>query len=612
MDRKTTQKLLPIRWQPTEAGQYDIYPAFPIGNGKIGMGYEALASKMRRHQRIVIDGYIGVFWDELQAELDRALRLLGVTAVWLDMRATLLPEAEIDALVKPFLGGDDPIFGARFNGRLQNFFDMDAVRNLQPNDTASPPSRATILYGCGAALANWDDALLVYVDVPKNEIQFRARAGSVTNLGKSQPEFHKKIYKRFYFVDWVALNQHKAEILADVDWMVDGQQLAPSKERGPSTPTFMSGDDLRDGLTAMSQNYFRVRPWFEPGAWGGHWIKEKIPQLPQNVPNYAWSFELIVPENGLLFQSDGVLLEVSFDFLMFHAHEAVLGDAAARFGAEFPIRFDFLDTFDGGNLSLQCHPRPDFIKAQFGETFTQDETYYILDCEPDAQVYLGFQDGVKPDEFRQVLEQSAAAGSEVDVEQFVQIHPAHKHDLFLIPNGTIHCSGRNNMVLEISATPYIFTFKLYDWLRLDLDGQPRPLNIERAFANLRFEMQGERVQRDLISRPTLDSEGDGWRRVHLPTHPIHFYDVARYEIDPHSAVWVETDGSCQVMSLVEGKTVLLQTAVGMSQQFNYAETFVVPAAAGRFRLVNEGETAVKVVVAFMKADLTNLKDWSNL
>ncbi|MCB8921649.1 MAG: class I mannose-6-phosphate isomerase [Ardenticatenaceae bacterium] len=592
MKRKTTQDLIPTRHQPTQAGQYDIYPAFPIDDAKIGVGYEALATALAHHNRIVIDGYGGVFWDELQAELARELQWQGVAATWLDMRDTLLPEAEIDALVEPFLGGDDPVFGTRFNGRLQQFFDMAKVAKLQPGKETA----VTILYGCGAALANWDDALLVYVDVPKNEIQFRARAASVINLGKSQPEHHKKMYKRFYFVDWVALNQHKAAILPEIDWFVDGQR--------PSTPIFISGNHLRDGLTRMSQSCFRVRPWFEPGAWGGHWIKQAIPQLPQNVPNYAWSFELIVPENGLLFQSGGALLEASFDLLMFHAHEAVLGNAAAQFGHEFPIRFDFLDTIDGGNLSLQCHPRPDFIKTHFGETFTQDETYYILDCKPDAQVYLGFRDGINPDEFRQALEQSAVAGSDVDVAQFVQIHPAKKHDLFLIPNGTIHCSGRNNMVLEISATPYIFTFKMYDWLRLDLDGKPRPLNIDRAFANLRFEMQGERVQRELLAQPALHSEGDGWRLMHLPTHPIHFYDVFRCELDAHSAVWLETNGSCQVMSLVEGETVLLETAV-TQQPFNYAETFVVPAAAEWFRLVNQGETAIKIIIAFMKPDWTN-------
>jgi mannose-6-phosphate isomerase class I len=348
----------------------------------------------------------------------------------------------------------------------------------------------------------------------------------------------------------------------------------------------------------MGTNYFRVRPWFEPGPWGGQWIKRKIPQLPQDVPNYAWSFELIVPENGLMLASSALLLEVSFDWLMFHNHRAVLGAAADRFGFEFPIRFDFLDTFEGGNLSLQCHPRTGYIQTHFGERFTQDETYYILDCAPGAQVYLGFCDDIDPAKFRAALERSEREGVPLEIDQFINRVPAHKHDLFLIPGGTIHCSGVNNLVLEISSTPYIFTFKMYDWLRLDLDGKPRPLNIARAFENLFFERKGNVIQVEHISKPRLLSKGEGWQIFHLPTHRAQFYDVQRVEFDDQVAL--ETGDSCQVMSLVEGSAVLLETANGLRQHFNYAETFVVPAAAGSYTLKNLGEHRAKVVKCFIK------------
>jgi mannose-6-phosphate isomerase class I len=402
----------------------------------------------------------------------------------------------------------------------------------------------------------------------------------------------KLAYKRSYFIDWVVLNQHKASILNQIDVLVDTQR--------PDEPSFIGGMNLRESLERMSHSSIRVRPWFEPGVWGGQRIKSLVPELPQDASNYAWSFELITPENGLVFESDGIRLEVTFDTLMFQAHKAILGEAAARFGFEFPIRFDWLDTIKGGNLSVQCHPRPGYILQHFSENFTQDETYYILEAEPKATVYLGFQEGINPDAFRNQLEQSAVSNARVEIEEFVQKHPAQKHDLFLIPNGTIHCSGTGSLVLEISATPYIFTFKMYDWLRLDLDGQPRPLNIERAFENLHFEYQGEYVTKALIAKPEMLEQGADWRIVHLATHVEHFYDVHRLEFK--DSIEIQTNGQCHVLALVEGSSVMVETVNGQRQRYHYAETFIVPAAAVSYRLINEGKTEIKVVKAFVKSE----------
>ncbi len=96
------------------------------------------------------------------------------------------------------------------------------------------------------------------------------------------------------------------------------------------------------------------------------------------------------------------------------------------------------------------------------------------------------------------LQRAQEGGEPFPVERYVNRWPARKHDHFLIPAGTVHCSGANSMVLEISATPYIFTFKLWDWGRLGLDGRPRPVHLDHGAANIQWDRDARWVEANLI------------------------------------------------------------------------------------------------------------------
>ena len=586
--RKSTQELLPINVKEIEQkeSEYNLYPFCSLGHGKIFTGYELLSRWMANHKMLRIDGFNGNDWTVIRENLARCFKKMYRKVLWYETSAFLKDEDEIEKLVTPYLGEPDSVWGTKTQLRLEDFYHIEDLKNL---DSKVSGYDLIIVIGTGAGLCDWHSPIL-YVDLPKNEIQYRLRAGSGNNIGTSKKADWASVYKRLYFVDWVVLKEHRKEIKKKISVVADAQW------KDKISWAFKSS--VEEGLDLLSHGIIRVRPWFEAGAWGGQWLKEHFPALNKNEINYAWSFELITPENGLVFESDGNLLEISFDWLMENNSGEVLGKDSERFQDEFPIRFDFLDTFEGGNLSIQCHPSLSYIQEYFGERITQDETYYILDCKKGGGVYLGFREDINPSEFRNALEESAEKNEPIEIEQYVQWHPCHKHDFFLIPNQTIHSAGVNNLVLEISATPYIFTFKMYDWVRPDLQGNPRPINIEHAFNNLDFKRKGSRVKEELVSSPVVIEEKEDYRLIHLPTHKEHFYDVHRIEFIHE--VTVKTNNSCHVLMLVEGESIIVRTIDGTENRFNYAETFIIPAAAQSYQLINESGKMVKVIKAFIK------------
>jgi predicted NBD/HSP70 family sugar kinase/mannose-6-phosphate isomerase class I len=590
--RLTNQPLLPVIKKETNSYKYDMYPVFDCGERKINVGYDSLVDQIFDKKRIIIEGYTGVNFDHVRIEIDKRLRMKGKTAVWFESISLLKSEDEFEIIVEPYLGSDDPLFGKKCNLDIRSFFDQDALKNLKYDDKFD----LNIVIGIGSSLIGWD-APIIYFDLPKNEIQYRSRAKSISNFGVKNANklSSKQAYKRFYFVDWPVLNYFKNEIKNHISIFADDQHY--------KNPVWMQYDDVRESLKKLAESIIRVRPWFEPGVWGGNWMKHNIPLINQDTVNYAWSFEIIAPENGVILSSNDYMLEVPFDLFMYHAHGLIMGkEAAERFDYEFPIRFDFLDTFDGDNLSIQCHPGKKYMEKNFNEKLAQDETYYILDTKEEAKVYLGFQSDIKPEQFRTEVEKSFECSKKLDILKYVKSHVCKKHDFFLIPHGTIHGSGKNNLVLEISSTPYIFTFKIYDWLRADLDGKPRTLNIKRAFDNLDFSKKGNLIENELIHTAdnllSIIESGHDWTIYHLKTHETHFYDVHRIEL--LTEIKLETNDQFHILMLVEGDFIQVETENKYNQRLHFGETFVIPAAAKSYFIRNGTNRLCKLVKAFIK------------
>jgi len=524
---------------------------------------------------IAIECYPGVHEAEILDGLQSALspvKLIRTSELMLD-------DSDIDAMVQQDLT-DDPVFGHLTQLKPEDFFDRGKL--LKASEEVTQQNAGLVLIvGFGASLVCSAD-LLVYADLARWEAQMRFRRDAIGNLGVQNHALKWSLqYKRAFFVDWRVADRLKKRLIEKWDFVLDTNV--------PDEPKLATGEAVREGLRQVARRPFRVVPFFDPAPWGGQWMKE-VCDLDRSVSNYGWCFDCVPEENSLFLQFGQVRIEIPSINLVFYQPRQLLGDAVhGRFGTEFPIRFDFLDTVGGGNLSFQVHPLTEYMQENFGMHYTQDESYYMLDAGDDAYVYLGFKTGATAEKIEADLKRAQAGDFHFPADDYVNRIPAKKHDHFLIPAGTVHCSGAESMVLEISATPYIFTFKMWDWGRMGLDGRPRPVHLDHGIANIAWDRDTEFVERELVDCVTPVASGPGWTEERTGLHKREFIETRRHWFT--DTVSHDTGGGVNVLNLVEGNEVIVESPTGAFAPYvvHYAETFIVPAGVGAYTIRPHGD-----------------------
>jgi mannose-6-phosphate isomerase class I len=564
---------------------YDKYP-FVTVQGNIWTGWDPIvnqlqqeiAGKPKTNFIMAIECYQGVNHNELIYGFKQIPHEL-----FINTNEVFYSDEDIVKLTYPDVTDDD-IFGYMTRLNMIDFLDKKKVALLR-NEMLNAGG-LIIVYGYGASLVVENIDLLIYADMPRWEIQMRQRRNEVNNIGiNNRDESAAAQYKRGYFVDWRVCDRLKKTLFDKADYWLDTVKAG--------YPKMIRRETLIDGLESTVKKPFRVVPFFDPGPWGGQWMK-KVCDLDLQADNYAWCFDCVPEENSLLFKISETLFEIPSINLVFYKSSELLGEPVeSRFGQEFPIRFDFLDTMEGGNLSLQVHPLTQYIRDQFGMNYTQDESYYILDAGHDANVFLGLKEGINSDEMVNELKDALNDGSNFNVDKYINKFPAKKHDHFLIPNGTIHCSGADSMVLEISATPYIFTFKLWDWDRLGLDGKPRPINIQHGTNVIQWNRDTDYCINNLVNQVQKVSEGDGWIEERTGLHKNEFIETRRHWFT--GKVEHNTSGGVNVLNLVEGREAIIESPDSKFEPFvvHYAETFIIPAAVSSYTIRPYGESEGK-------------------
>lgn len=542
-----------------------------------------LADRAARAGVLAVDGPEIAPWDELVSELRRELSRRDVAADIIDARDGMASWKTIRALTSSTELAEDPDFEKLAAASLQDLFQ-------RPVQAERDTEAVTVIFGPGAALSRHDE--LWYLDQPKRYAEAAVGAGAGRNLGQ-QGTTSIATTRRLFYVDWPILDRHREAIAPMVSLWIDAQSA--------HRPTALDAATLAATAAALVRRPFRTRPMFNTTVWGGHWGQQQL-GMGTDQPNSAVGYELIAPESGVLIGSHAELtVEVPFQLLVSLHPLELLGESVhERFGTSFPIRFDYLDTVDGGNLSVHCHPQAHYMREVFGWPYTQHESYYVMVAGAGSLIYLGLRDDADIDLFQAEATQAEKTGRPFDITRHVQTFPAIAHQLYLVPAGTPHGSGVGNVVLEVSATPYLYSLRFYDWLRRDRQGGLRPVHTDLAFHNLDRHRRGPQISSDLVPVPRPVLSGPGWREEVLGALPEMFFEVRRLELDLDSEVRQETGGRFHVLNVVEGAGITITTRTGAVLRLAYAETAVVPAAVSAYAVKPWGPEKVRVVKAYVR------------
>jgi len=574
----------------------------------IGTGYEAWLGQIEEHYNrqqsktyhIAIDGSHGVTFEKALEQLQAFFRKANIAYVELNSIRYMKESTELFAAFDRYLT-DNRAFGViasdvdfkdYFKPQAQAKWQADAAALLASAEASEKDSAGTVIvtFGPGAAYLSADASLSVFCDISRENQQILHREGMGSlQLGASKDPV--ETYKQALFLEWPVWEQYRKQQLNSFDFYMD--------MNNPDQPTFLTLPLLHSLMEGAAQQPIRVKPFFAPGIWGGQYLK-KLCDLPEDWENCAWSFEPIAPENTMLIEAFGHILELPFPLVLSAHPKQIMGERnVSLFGDYFPIRFDYLDTIQGDHLSLQVHPQQSYIEGTFNERITQQESYYIMELEEGKSpiVALGFTEGTTGEQLLEAVDNAHASKDPLDIAKYVNVMEAKKGDLYLIPPGTVHFSGKGNLVLEISSTTWWFTFKIYDHLRLAKDGLPRPINRDHASRNMKDSIDTDYVREHLVPTPAVQRvQGNSVEEL-LGEQEDLLFQVKRLKLDGE---WIDdTNGQFLMFNLVEGDRVRLTPLDNeeAAVEWGYAEAYIVPAAVGKFRIESLGDKPCSLIVA---------------
>ena len=244
----------------------------------------------------------------------------------------------------------------------------------------------------------------------------------------------------------------------------------------------------------------KFRPRLKERIWGGDAIVRRRGRCLSRVAKdrlYGESWDISTVKGDVSVVANGMLKGNNLrELIEVYMGDLVGEDNFMRFGLEFPLLIKYLDCND--KLSVQVHPDDALAEERHG-SYGKTEAWYIADCKPGAALYLGFKN-------RNITrEEYIEAVAEQRLEEMLNRIEVKPGDLFFIPAGTVHALGAGIEVVEVQQTSDI-TYRIYDWNRVDAEGNSRELHTALAVDAIDFESGVEECLRRYEPKPNEEVE----------------------------------------------------------------------------------------------------------
>ncbi len=548
--------------------------------------------------RVAFDGWYDIDWPAIIGELRKQCRFDAIAATSL-----YRGQEQIAAYRRQFTETDDPGFGVvNTDGHIIDLIDAEKLSTLA--ERLKCTTKSTVVFGCGAAipeLAGCFD-LVFYFDKTRQPILWEMWDGKLVPFGCDAPD-RDYFWKSYYYCDYYLLDRQKEFCYDRMDYYVEGISFDTLKLLPKSAYDCV--------IRTMLEYPVKEVPIYQPGPWGAYRYKDlfEVPGLECN----AWN-ELAGPELSMLVDlGDGLVLNMPTMNLMQYAERFVGKYIAETYPALFPLDIWLDDGYfpkpekaERISMPMHNHPSTDYIKRHFKEPLGRYETYYIAEAYEGANTWLGFKDDADLEEWERLVRESNNRKEIPNWKDFIANHESNVGDLYLIPPGTTHGHGGNQMVLEMDTCPSVaateYSFFTYDFARPSWDdstktmtGQPVKMHLEHGFDNDKCVRESW-AKKHLLAKPKVLK----WTRDYQ--HDIYSSDARMpFEIERfHFSTFAENDTAGKFMHIVTltvGDQVTIRSKKNPSRSMELLkfQSAIIPASFGEYEVLSSGN-AFKTLV----------------